>query len=71
MELIINAQARQLDAVRDGGTIAELVVALEMQADRIALECNGEIVPRSEWAATPVHEGDRLEIVHFVGGGKA
>lgn len=71
MELIINAQARRLDAVRDGGTVAELVAALEMQADRIALECNGEIVPRSEWPATRVHEGDRLEIVHFVGGGKA
>jgi thiamine biosynthesis protein ThiS len=40
-----------------------------MKADRIAVELNLNIVPRDRWDATPLNEGDRLEIVHFVGGG--
>jgi thiamine biosynthesis protein ThiS len=52
-------------------TSLDLVVAeLELRADRIALELNGEIVPRTAWANTPIQTGDRLEIVHFVGGGR-
>jgi thiamine biosynthesis protein ThiS len=43
---------------------------LGIKADRIAVERNGEIARRSEWATTPVQNGDRLEIVQFVGGGK-
>jgi thiamine biosynthesis protein ThiS len=46
-----------------------LIAVLEIKADRIAVERNGEIVRRSEWAATRVLGGDRFEIVHFVGGG--
>ena len=40
-----------------------------MKADRVAIELNREIVPRDRWSATRLNEGDRLEIVHFVGGG--
>ena len=69
MQLIINGQARELAALSDGSTVADLVAALAMQADRVALERNGELVPRSSWSETAVSAGDRLEIVHFVGGG--
>ena len=40
-----------------------------MRVDRVAVELNRELVPRDRWTATPVSDGDRLEIVHFVGGG--
>lgn len=50
-------------------TIADLVRELELAPERVAVERNGEIVPRSTLADAPLAEGDRLEIVHFVGGG--
>jgi thiamine biosynthesis protein ThiS len=40
-----------------------------MKSDRVAVELNLDIVPRDRWADTQLNEGDRLEIVHFVGGG--
>ena len=51
------------------GTVAELVRALNLEGKRIAVERNGEIVPRSLYAATAVAAGDRLEVVAAVGGG--
>ena len=42
-----------------------------MKPDRVAIELNREIVPREQWSQTPLHDGDRLEIVHFVGGGSS
>jgi sulfur carrier protein len=50
-------------------TIADLVSALGLLGKRIAIERNGEIVPRSRYADTPIARGDRLEIVGAVGGG--
>ncbi len=43
--------------------------SLGMKPDRVAIELNREIVPRDRWPQTPLRDGDRLEIVHFVGGG--
>jgi sulfur carrier protein len=40
-----------------------------MKTDRVAIELNREIVSREQWPQTRLHDGDRLEIVHFVGGG--
>ncbi len=68
MELIINGQVREM-ALQDGSTVADLVQTLALAAGRVALEQNGEIVPRDAWAQKPVMAGDRMEIVHFVGGG--
>ncbi len=65
MRVIINGESREIEAVN----IAELIAALELAGDRVAIEQNLEIVPRGSWQATAVHEGDRFEIVHFVGGG--
>jgi thiamine biosynthesis protein ThiS len=50
-------------------TIAELISLLGMKSDRVAVELNRDIVPRDRWSETVLHEGDRLEVVHFVGGG--
>ena len=69
MRLILNGQVRELEELAEGSTIKDLVAALAMQADRVALEHNGEIVSREQWAQTPLSSGDRVEIVHFVGGG--
>jgi len=50
-------------------TLASLIEALEMKSDRVAVELNRDIVPRGRWPEMPLKDGDRLEIVHFVGGG--
>jgi thiamine biosynthesis protein ThiS len=68
MNLKINGHARTLELPVDA-TLDRLVAALDLKGDRIAVEHNGEIVQRTQWAVTPVAEGDRFEIVHFVGGG--
>jgi len=50
-------------------TLAGLIAQLGMKPDRVAVELNREIVARAQWAETALHDGDKLEIVHFVGGG--
>jgi thiamine biosynthesis protein ThiS len=50
-------------------TIAGLIPLLGMKSDRVAVELNRDIVPRDRWSETVLNEGDRLEVVHFVGGG--
>jgi sulfur carrier protein len=62
----VNGAPRALAA---GQTLAELVRALALEGRRIAVELNGEIVPRSRYAETPLRAGDRVEIVGAVGGG--
>lgn len=57
------------DVAMPMSTIADLVTALGLEGKRIAIEKNGEIVPRSRYAITDVARGDRLEIVGAVGGG--
>ena len=52
-------------------TLSELVSELSLPPARIAIELNGEVVRRNDWVNALVIEGDRLEIVHFVGGGSA
>ena len=67
MELTVNGVVHRLDPAP--GTIADLVRALNLEGKRIAVERNGEIVPRSLHAATAIAAGDRLEVVAAVGGG--
>ncbi len=68
MLLHINGEPRE---IAPGLTLAGLVEELGMKAERVAVELNREIVARDRWPTTELHEGDRLEIVHFVGGGVA
>ena len=68
LTLAINGQSRSFEEL-ESATLASLIKALQLKGDRIAVEYNGEIVERSRWTETKVNSGDRLEIVHFVGGG--
>jgi len=68
MRLLINGEARQFEGEL---TLATVVERLGMSAGRVAIELNGGIIARSAWADTALHDGDRLEVVQFVGGGAA
>ena len=67
MKLTINGEPQ----VSSAETLGALVETLGMKPDRVAIELNREIIPRDQWPQTPLHDGDRLEIVHFVGGGSS
>jgi len=69
MQFVINGQPREFADLAASATVADLVAALDLKGDRVAIEHNGSIVSRAEWAETAVQAGDRFEIVHFVGGG--
>ena len=66
MTLILNGEARSFPGLAD---IAALVEALGLDARKVAVELNLEIVPRSAYQGTAISDGDRIEIVHFIGGG--
>ena len=65
MKLIVNGEEKSIAAT----TVAELVAQLGMKPDRVAVELNHEIVARDRWSSAALKDGDKLEIVHFVGGG--
>jgi sulfur carrier protein len=67
MKLQINGEEKSFDAPV---TLASLIERMGMKADRVAVELNRDIVPRDQWERTNLSDGDRLEIVHFVGGGR-
>jgi sulfur carrier protein len=69
LKIQINGQPRTLEGVSSPATLPNVISGLSLKSDRIAVEHNGEIVPRSTWDRVSVSDGDRLEIVHFVGGG--
>jgi sulfur carrier protein len=69
MTIQINGQEKTFPDASQPFTLAALVEILGMKADRVAIELNRDIVPRDRWAETRLKEGDRLEMVHFVGGG--
>jgi thiamine biosynthesis protein ThiS len=64
--LTVNGEDRRVD---EGTDIAALVGLLGLETCKVAVERNRSIVPRSAYGATPLAEGDRIEIVHFIGGG--
>jgi thiamine biosynthesis protein ThiS len=66
VQLTINGESR---AVSDVADIAGLVAALGLDTRKVAVERNLEIVPRSAYGKTPIADGDRIEIVAFIGGG--
>ena len=66
MQVIINGEARQLV---DGITVSQLLEELQIPATRVAVELNLEIVPKAGYAEQTLQDGDKIEIVHFVGGG--
>jgi len=65
MKVYVNGELREF-----GGTsVAELITLLDLPVARIAIELNREVVRRNEWDSTMLKDDDRIEIVHFVGGG--
>jgi sulfur carrier protein len=66
VSVCVNGQAMQVPA---GASVAELVELLKLHPRRIAVERNQRLLPRLEYAGTPLQEGDVLEIVTLVGGG--
>ena len=66
MNITVNGEVRQVEA---GATVAVLLELLELKPERLAVELNRRIIRRADWAQTALKDGDRVEIVHFVGGG--
>lgn len=66
MEIEINGTPHD---VADGMFLSALVTDLSLAPERIAIELNREVVRRAAWAETVLREGDKIEVVHFVGGG--
>ena len=66
MQVYVNGEIKELSGTP---SLTELVAQLELPAARIAIELNREVVRRSEWSGTILKDEDKIEIVHFVGGG--
>ena len=62
----LNGESREFS---DGLTVEALIAVLALEPTRVAIEINRQVVRRHQWAATTLHDGDQVEIVHFVGGG--
>ena len=69
MKLLINGKEQSFLELGSSPTLTDLIAHLKLTGDRVAVEHNGQIVSRSDWASNSLSEGDKLEIVHFVGGG--
>ena len=66
MQILLNGESLEFP---DGATVADLLVRLDLTGRRVAVERNLDIVPRSQHAITALADGDRLEVVHAIGGG--
>lgn len=66
MRVILNGEDKE---VADDLNLSELLESLRLPAQRIAIELNKQVVRKKDWPAIRVREADRIEIVHFVGGG--
>jgi thiamine biosynthesis protein ThiS len=66
MKIELNGEEKKLP---EAMTLMELVSFLELVPERLAIELNRSVVRKGDWPATELSDGDRVEIVHFVGGG--
>jgi sulfur carrier protein len=66
IEIVVNGENQ---TANDLTSVGAFVKQLGLRAERVAVELNLEILPRARWEETMLRDGDRLEIVHFVGGG--
>jgi len=66
MQILVNGKARAAD---DGITVAALLAELALEGKRLAVEVNEDVIPRSHHPSHALAEGDRVEIVHAIGGG--
>jgi thiamine biosynthesis protein ThiS len=66
LRIQVNGELRE---VEDESSLSRLVTLLSLKPEQIAIELNKIVVRRAQWVDTLLHEGDQVEIVHFVGGG--
>jgi len=66
MQITVNGETRELD---EGQTLAQLLTQLELTGKRIAVELNESIIPRARHGETVLCDGDKIEIIHAIGGG--
>jgi thiamine biosynthesis protein ThiS len=66
MKVFVNGEQKDVETAI---SLAELITQLDLPAPRVAVELNREVVRRSDWGSTMLKDEDRIEIVHFVGGG--
>ena len=66
MKIFVNGEETH---IADAATVADLIATLELDAQKVAIEKNREVTPRSSHASEKLAEGDHIEIVHFIGGG--
>lgn len=67
MVIFVNGETKE---VEDGITVADLIASLGLKPERLAVEVNRAIIRRAAWSSALLAEGDRVEIVNFVGGGE-
>ncbi|MDQ2898944.1 MAG: sulfur carrier protein ThiS [Acidobacteriota bacterium] len=65
-QIVVNGESRTISR---GETLLDVIRALDLEPERVAVELDRRIVKKTEWAATEVSDGAHLEIVQFVGGG--
>lgn len=70
MKLTVNGRDREFPELDSDPKLPHFIELLQLKADRVAVERNGDIVPRSSWPQVVLENGDKLEIVQFVGGGQ-
>jgi sulfur carrier protein len=66
LRVYVNGEVRE---VQGSPSLAELIEHLDLPVTRIAVELNREVVRRGDWDSTMLHDEDKIEVVHFVGGG--
>lgn len=64
-EIVVNGTARSVAST----SVEELIRELDLVEKKFAIEMNNAVIPRTSFPATPIQDGDSLEVVHFVGGG--
>lgn len=69
MKLTLNGEDREFPELANNATLEQFILHLDLHPGRIAVEHNGDIIPRAAWSSTALSAGDKLEVVHFVGGG--
>jgi thiamine biosynthesis protein ThiS len=69
LSLVVNGVEQRIESAHSGDSLVQVIQGLGVEPSRVAVELNGEIVRRANWGSAAVGAGDKLEIVHFVGGG--
>jgi sulfur carrier protein len=66
MQILLNGEAREIISEM---SLADLLTLFELPEKRVAVELNLEVIRRADWATTTVRVDDKVEVIHFVGGG--